>query len=312
MKLEEVFYIKEKDWYQLQGWATIAYEEDKNEISGLMTAVPQEDGRFKLGDVRILKQKNSGTNTELDADAVAEYTMKFGMKYNNPNMKFVWWHSHHTMGAFWSGTDENEIDEWKNNSFSLALVINLKEEYKFRVSVWNNNGLPIEEHFDTTLTIERPQPKVKITDAMKVEYENLCSNLHQPVVGNASIWGGHWGYNRINTNPRQLTLGQEKELTYEKEYANAYELLEGLQDDFVSGTIKAKDYKKEIKSFNKKCSDKKLPFKAKVIKGNGLKIMNKLMTLMPNELFEWDDNRVKDAYEEREFQRNYGGYTEWL
>ena len=147
---------------------------------------------------------------------------------------------------------------------------------------------------------------------MKVEYENLCSNLHQPVVGNASIWGGHWGYNRINTNPRQLTLGQEKELTYEKEYANAYELLEGLQDDFVSGTIKAKDYKKEIKSFNKKCSDKKLPFKAKVIKGNGLKIMNKLMTLMPNELFEWDDNRVKDAYEEREFQRNYGGYTEWL
>ena len=36
------------------------------------------------------------------------------------------------------------------------------------------------------------------------------------------------------------------------------------------------------------------------------------MTLMPNELFEWDDNRIKDKYEEREFQRNYGGYTEWL
>ena len=54
-----------------------------------MTAVPQKDGRIKVGDVEILKQENTGTNTDLDGDAVAEYTMKYAMKYNNPNMKFV-------------------------------------------------------------------------------------------------------------------------------------------------------------------------------------------------------------------------------
>ena len=89
MELKDMFYILEDDWYKLQAWATIAYEEDKNEISGLMTAVPQEDGRIKVSDVEILKQENSGTNTELNGDAVSEYMMKYGMKYNNPNMKFV-------------------------------------------------------------------------------------------------------------------------------------------------------------------------------------------------------------------------------
>ena len=110
MELENMFYIPEKDWYKLQAWATIAYDKDKNEISGLMTAVPQKDGRFKLSDVEILKQENTGSNTELDGQAVTDYTMKQAMKYKNTDMKFVWWHSHHTMGAFWSGTDEKEID----------------------------------------------------------------------------------------------------------------------------------------------------------------------------------------------------------
>ena len=56
MNIEDIFYISEKDWYTLQAWATIAYEEDKNEISGLMTAIPQKDGRIEVGNVEILKQ----------------------------------------------------------------------------------------------------------------------------------------------------------------------------------------------------------------------------------------------------------------
>ena len=91
-----------------------------------MTAIPQKDGRIEVGNVEILKQENTGTNTELDGEAVSEYMMRYAMKYKDKNMKFVWWHSHHTMGAFWSGTDEKEIDAWKNESYSLALVINLK------------------------------------------------------------------------------------------------------------------------------------------------------------------------------------------
>ena len=62
MDLKDMFYISEKDWYELQGWATIAYEKDKNEISGLMTAIPQEDGRILVSNVEILKQEIADIN----------------------------------------------------------------------------------------------------------------------------------------------------------------------------------------------------------------------------------------------------------
>ena len=73
MDLKQMFYIQETDWYEIISWAKLSYDEDKNEISGLATAVPNKDGIYSIQDVEILKQENSGSNTELDGDAVAEY-----------------------------------------------------------------------------------------------------------------------------------------------------------------------------------------------------------------------------------------------
>tara|TARA_R110002020_G_scaffold82163_6_gene203435 strand:- start:727 stop:1653 length:927 start_codon:yes stop_codon:yes gene_type:complete len=305
MKIEEMFYIKEDDWYKLQAWATIAYDKDKNEISGLMTAVPQEDGRYKLSDVEILKQQNSGTNTELDGDCVTEYTMRHGMKYNNPNMKFVWWHSHHTMEAFWSGTDIKEINAWENSSFSLALVINLKEEYKFRVSIWNAAGLPIEKHYDTTLTIEREVPKIHITDAMEKSYEALCENEQ---VHNQGITWYRNGMGYQHSQHQQMLFG-ERELKVENDYIKALEKAEQMQDMVVDGSMKIKDYKQKVKAFNKVCKDSKLPFKLKIIDGNKMQITNQLMQEMPSDLFEWSDENAKEKAEAQAWNMNYGGYN---
>jgi len=181
VELDKLFCITEKDWYKVISWAQIAYDEDKNEISGLATAVPSKDGIYTVGDIEILKQKNTGTNTELDGDAVADYKMRYAMKYKNPGIKFVWWHSHHTMGAFWSGTDEKEIEAWKNESFSLALVVNLKQEYKFRVSLWKASGLNIEEHYDINLNIVR-KDGIQITEDMQKQYKKLCEDKCSNVV----------------------------------------------------------------------------------------------------------------------------------
>jgi proteasome lid subunit RPN8/RPN11 len=307
MKIEEMFYIPEEDWYKLQGWAKLAYDKDKNEISGLLTAVPDKDGRYKLSDVEILKQENSGTNTELDADSVAEYKMKYAMKYNNAKMKFVWWHSHHTMEAFWSGTDIKEIEAWENTSFSLALVINLKEEYKFRVSIWNANGIPIDKHYDTVLTIERETSKINITKAMEKEYEELCSERNVIQHNYGTVWKRN-GNVVTNYNPYQMQIGdREDALNLESYYTQALEKAEEIQDDMVAGTITLKDYRKEVKKFNKACKDKKMPFSFKQIKGNTHEVMSKLMTTMPNELFDWDDNRLKDQCETIAWKHQFGG-----
>ena len=88
---------------------------------------------------------------------------------------------------------------------------------------------------------------------------------------------------------------------------NALEKAEEIQDDMVAGTITLKDYRKEVKKFNKECKDKKMPFKFKQIKGNTHEVMSKLMTTMPNELFDWDDNRLKDQCETIAWNQQFGG-----
>ena len=313
MDLKDTFYIHETDWNKLQAWATLAHQEDKNEISGLMTAIPQKDGRFKLNDVEILKQQNSASNTELYKDAVTAYMSKYAMKYNNNNIKFVWWHSHHTMGAFWSGTDENEINAWKNKSFSLALVINLREEYVFRVSVWNVGGLEVEEHFDTTLTIEREVPKISITKDMKKQYKELCSER-------ATVWNGHYinkghqtniwlNQNVVNRDNKEEALVIESQFPF---YKQGLVEAERLQDDFMSNVLTIANYKKEIAKFNKTCRNNKLPFShVKVQNMKQQELYNLLTTTLPDELFEWKDNNLKTAFENMSYNEYLGGGWGW-
>ena len=301
MELENMFYIPEKDWYKLQAWATIAYDKDKNEISGLMTAVPQKDGRFKLSDVEILKQENTGSNTELDGQAVTDYTMKQAMKYKNTNMKFVWWHSHHTMGAFWSGTDINEINAWENESYSLALVVNLKEEYVFRVSVWKANGIPINKHYDTNLTIERSKPKINITDKMLKEYKDKCED--KPILRNSiHTFQGQLAYKKQDT-----MFQKENDLVMENYYKQAEKKLEHCMDGLVDGSMSFSDYKRNVKEINGICKNNKLPFKVKPIKGSRQTVMNELMTVFPGDMFEWEDEVLRDKIVYNGWNESFGG-----
>ena len=304
MKIENMLYIQEKDWHELQAWAGLAYEEDKDEISGLMTAVPDKEGRFKLSDVEILKQENTGTTTELDAEAVAEYKMKYAMKYKDERLKFVWWHSHHTMGAFWSGTDENEIDAWKNTSFSLALVINLREEYKFRVSIWEANGIPLEQHIDTSLEIVRDSKPV-ITKKMKEKYEELCQSKTNIVTyGGWTRYSHHQGVQQSLLGQETKTSTQDGRLAFRQMYKEVDELVE----DFMGTTITFKVFKKQMKELRDKCTKDKYQFKVKGIFCNKEQALNDLMYTTIEDLFEFDDNDTKLKYEQYNDMFGMGGW----
>ena len=146
------------------------------------------DRVWELFDPVILKQENTSTTTELDKDALTDYYVKMGMKHG-PETRFCWWHSHHTMGAFWSGTDLNEINAWKNESWSLALVINLFEEYCLNVSTWD----PVEHSEDVPLQILRNKPEY--TKKQFTEYDELCDKPAPVVVNNY-----HWANNYKQRN----------------------------------------------------------------------------------------------------------------
>ena len=162
------FSIQEKAWNKVINYAASAYNQFKSEIGGMMVAIEDESGDWELKDPVIMKQRITPSNTHLDKEELAAYYTKAAMKYKKYNFRFCWWHSHHTMGAFWSGTDTDTIDEFNDGDFSFALVVNLKEEYKFRVSIWK----PLEAHKDVELNIltkEKTVPK-----SIDKEVEALC------------------------------------------------------------------------------------------------------------------------------------------
>jgi len=169
--MDQDFYISDKDWNKIQNYSQAAYDTSKSEIGGMLVAIEDEDGDWELKDPVIVKQKISGSNCVLDKDELALYYTKVGTKLKNKNFRFVWWHSHHTMDAFWSGTDLTAIKEYSDGDFSFALVVNLKEEYKLRVSVWK----PFEIHEDVDLTIMSKAKK--IPKSIEKEVEEKCSSI---------------------------------------------------------------------------------------------------------------------------------------
>jgi len=306
------FIIQEKSWNTMQQYAQIAYEKDKNEISGLIPYKLVEhpvskDMVYELFDPVILKQENTGTTTELDGEAIRDYQIKAGMKYGT-DIKFCWWHSHHTMGAFWSGTDQNEINAWENDSWSLALVVNLFQEYKLNVSVWQ----PIQYSEDVSLEIIRPVPK--ITKKQLKEYEELCSNKVSVVStysgwkkGNqVALWQqktvDEYGIN--NLPPLKWKSGESLELYQELiEYVDS--AIDELIEKFCEGSADYKEYSTTIDSLNKALKERNA--KISIVKLPQGKVLEKAMTMQAWEHVKYDNDNIEKVYDEaRVVQFNYG------
>ena len=209
----EVFIHKEC-WDKIINYAKAAYHTEKAEIGGMSIVTQDKDGDWTIQDPVIMKQEIASTTCDLDKEELAKYYTKMAVKYKDTNFRFCWWHSHHTMSAFWSGTDLSSIEEYGEgeSDLSFALVVNLKEEYKCRVSVWK----PVEIHQDVELNIIGKEDTVEIPLDIVTEVKAKCETRSISTT-----------YNR---NTKQLSLGNT---TTSYNWGN-YKLLE---DDCTSTKI---------------------------------------------------------------------------
>jgi len=246
--MDNTFSISKNNWKKIIDYAAIAYDEFGAEIGGMAVVIQDENGDWEIKDPIILKQIITASNTHLDKDELAKYYTKTAKKYAKKNFRFCWWHSHHTMSAFWSGTDTDTIEEFNEGDFSFALVVNLKEEYKFRVSVWQ----PFEIHEDVEL--EFPDKERKVPTKLVNEVKELCA---KPEI---------IGYNRTyNPNQRTLWHRQKKAgniIDYtlpvdaiHYDYTYAYKLMEKLINGACEGIVNHSEYLNEIDEFNHKANE---------------------------------------------------------
>lgn len=143
------------------------------ECSGLGKVLITPEG-YKVTEITLLKQENTATHTEIDAQAVtkAMYDLR-----NSEGGIYFWWHSHVNMGVFWSGTDRDTIEEIGQNGLCVAVVFNKKKE--MRGAVWlKGSELSPDLYFDdvpTTIIHDGATEETKGLWAK--EFEDKCKRF---------------------------------------------------------------------------------------------------------------------------------------
>lgn len=235
------FKISKNDWNKVINYSKYAWDEHGSEIGGYMVVI-KEDDEFIIKEPVILEQEISAGNTVIKKEALAKYQQKAAMQHGT-DVYFCWWHSHHTMSAFWSGTDLNAIQQSRHSDVSFSLVVNLKEEYLFRVSIWE----PVEVHVDVEIEIEGKDdiPKYIINDV-----ESLCSKPKPVKIvkpGRSKYEYGGYGLSYPDKMQTVLALDTKSQDT---ELVNLEAKLDNILLDYMDKD-NYKKYKSGVKKLNK-------------------------------------------------------------
>ena len=256
-------YIDKECWDKIINYAKAAYHTEKCEIGGMSVVIQDKDGDWKIQEPVILKQEIGGTTCDLDKEELAKYYTKVALEYKWANFRFCWWHSHHTMQAFWSGTDISSIEEYGEgeSDLSFALVVNLKEEYKCRVSVWK----PVEIHQDVELNILSDEEKVEIPVEILTEVKAKCetrsiisSGYSRTQNGNTTLplWDdtrNNWNkYRLLEDNLTNVCVPTQQEVAnFEAKYEYACMKAQEFLHQVTIGDWSMHKFKKAIRETNK-------------------------------------------------------------
>lgn len=115
--------LKEKlDWFS---WY---YEQ---EIGGFLTG-EIKDGVIILDDVLIPHQEANGGMVNIDGKGQIALRKEFGDKCERILGE---WHSHHSLGCFWSGDDEKVIEDFSKPRDTTLFIVSSKGEHLVRIEV---------------------------------------------------------------------------------------------------------------------------------------------------------------------------------
>lgn len=258
-------YIEQKDWDKIINYARCASDKWGTEIGGMAVTVQDDDGDWQITDPVIMKQEVSAALCELDKTELAAYYSKMAIKYKKSNIRFCWWHSHAKMSAFWSGTDTNTIDEFEDGDLSFALVVNVKEEYKCRVSVWK----PFTMHEDVELNIVEADKGYKVPKAIQNEVEKHCTQPTKTWHNTGSQW--HSGNTLNNYNQTRLfgditsNIIDRSDNKITKAWWDLIEKVDQINSRFIEGQYDYERYSNQIKDLNRRLDNAKMPLKVEVL-----------------------------------------------
>lgn len=249
------FVMNQDDWNTIQQYSRYAYDEHGSEIGGYML-VKEVDNKFVFTDPVILEQEICASNTEITADAVSDYTVKMELKHGKGEYWLCWWHSHHTMGVFWSSTDHTAINQHKSvlGRYTFNLVVNLKQEHILRVCDWRTGiqtdvQMEIGDHQIPDHIINEVEEKCTKPKPVTYRY----STKKTPNTFNDMYGGGY--YNQMNIWATDKTDEERVQLEAK---------LDNILQDYTNDSDYPK-YRKAVGNLNRKLGRNKSELKVLMV-----------------------------------------------
>tara|TARA_R110002012_G_scaffold18754_6_gene68548 strand:+ start:678 stop:1595 length:918 start_codon:yes stop_codon:yes gene_type:complete len=283
------FYISHENFDKVIAYAESSYRQFGAEIGGQLVVLEDTDGDYILEDPVILKQEVSAGNCEMDGGQLAVHYSKMIGKHGN-DVRHCWWHSHHTMGAFWSGTDDDTILSHPADDWTLSLVVNLKKEYKLRIQFFK--PFLHEENVELNFL----QEEHDVNNAIDAEVKELCSKEESRVItyggkgAQTNLWNqrrNNYGY---NYNYGYTLFDEEDDLDLtgvpESLFEECVNQIDKLSDNLTDGSIKLKSFLKGVKSVNKKLKQYNVRVLSTMSQGNRTDIEREILMIHAHDMFE--------------------------
>lgn len=183
--MEEVKTVKEKFvkptiYIEPRAFLKLKYyiRNASGEISGL-GKVKKVNGNMVVYDMMIYDQVSSSAHTELDEDKLATLMLKMIEQGEDLSQYKLWFHSHGSMGVFWSGTDQNTIHQL-SSSWMISIVGNKKFEFLTRLDIYDPvrvemDELPLQLYFS-----DDPELEKEIVEEIKLKVKEPAPVIVSP------------------------------------------------------------------------------------------------------------------------------------
>jgi len=116
-------------------FAQIATQDCQTEIV-MIGESEQQNGTIVITKLHIFEQEVSGVHCEPSQEAIGRYMTKMMQSNENPSKLNVVWHSHGSMGTFWSPVDEANIENHRKKGYWIYVESNHKGEIICRVDFY--------------------------------------------------------------------------------------------------------------------------------------------------------------------------------
>jgi len=207
-----------KSWQRLMSFVELC----PIEISGFADVeYDKKEKVYRVGEVYLLTQEASAAEVEMSEEDVSTFMLE-RIKQGATQMPRLWWHSHVNMGAFFSGVDDTAMEELKNDSFFVGLVVNKSGEYKAIIKYCDPFEFYIKE---VNIAIDYTKPS--IPNVIKDEYQKKVKLPEYEKEGKEGNGESHGKQIYVNGHQKDIfTKGQA--LTLPVSFDKAYKRVKDL------------------------------------------------------------------------------------